>query len=153
MALDSDAVLDAVLNVLKNNTATIATSLTSHESVRKVDVGDLSSAPIPNTEYPALLVNLTRETEEFAQSGQRKNKHTLEFSIWPLIYTVEGGRTAALKDARKMVQNTKTVLKDNITLSGTAAYSLPEEVDYDLGQGGTFQAGARILLRTHHWST
>lgn len=150
MALDSDNVLNVLVNYLKANTSTMATSLTSSDQIGLVDTGDIDNVPTQIGQYPALIVNLTNEIERFAQLGQRNNHHELVFSIWPLIYFTD--RKQAQKDMRKLVQNVKTVLKNNITLSSTAMSSLPEEVSY-LEPGGTFNAGARILFRTRHIST
>jgi len=154
MALDVDNVLNSVLNVLKNNTSTIATSLTSSSDIKLIKDGDpLTEAPITLDLYPAILVKLSQEIETFDKIGQRGNKYELVFDIFSMLYSTAGGSTSE-KDVRKISQNIKKVLKDNITLSTTAASSMPEQVDYFLaGLEGTFLACSQITLRTFHWST
>jgi len=142
------------LNVLKNNTATIITSLTSATDIKLIKDGDpLTEAPVTLDMYPAIIVKLSQESEEFSQVGQRKNKHELVFDIFSMAYSTVGGSTSE-KDIRKMSQNIKKVLKDNITLSATAHYSIPERVDYfPANLEGTFLSCSQITLRTFHWST
>ena len=155
MALDADTVLNAVIQVLKDNTLTMAASLTTATNVITIKAGDARNAPLTTDAYPAILVQLMRETETFAQLGQRNNRHELEFAIVPLIYEGESAE-ASDKDVRVFTKNIKAVLKsgNNITLSGTALYSLPENVDYFAADlNGAYCSGAVITLRTHHLST
>lgn len=155
MALDVETVLNAVLQTLKDNTLTLAGSLTAATDIKTVKAGDSRSTPVEIGEYPAVLVQLMREAESFAQLGQRNNRHELEFAIVPLVYEGDSAATAD-KDVRTLSKNIKAVLKSgaNITLSGTALYSLPESVDYFAADlNGTYCSGAVITLRTQHLST
>lgn len=155
MALDTDDVITPIINILKANTGTLATSLTTANHINLIEEGDARSVPVQLTLYPCILVKLAREEEEFAQFGERKNKHELEFEIMPFVYSTESSKTS-LKDIRKLTKNIKKVLKDNILLTSTAnvLWSLPETVDYFPGDlDGTFISGSLIGFRTFHLST
>lgn len=153
MALDVDSVLNAVIQVLKDNTTTMAASMTSATDIKTIQAGDARSVPVTIDQYPAILVQLMREEESFAQMGQRNNLHILEFSIVPLVY--EGGSASdSDKDVRMLVKNMKAVLKDNITLSSTAISSLPRSVDYFAADlDGRYCSGAMLTFETRHYST
>lgn len=153
MALDIDTVLNAVIQVLKDNTTTMASSLTTASDIKKIQAGDARSIPIPIDQYPTVMVQLMREEEEFAQIGQRNNLHTLTFSIVPLVYEGSSALNSD-KDVRTIAKNIKAVLKSNITLSATAISSLPRTVDYFAAElNGTYCSGAVITLETRHLST
>lgn len=153
MALDSDNVLNSIVNVLTANTSTIANSLTSSSDIKFISVGDARNVPVTVDQYPGIMIKLAREVEEFAQIGQRLNKHQLEFDIALLAYSAHK-YTEAEQDIRKMTRNVKSVLKNEITLSGTALWSLPEIVDYFPADiEGTYLAASLIFFRTHHLST
>lgn len=155
MALDTDDVLNPIINILKANTGTLATSLTTANHINLIKEGDARETPVQLTSYPCILIKLTREEEEFAQLGQRKNKHELVFEIMPFVYSTQNN-TTAVKDIRKLTKNIKKVLKDNITLTTTAnvLWSLPETVDYIIGDlDGVFIDGSIISFRTFHLST
>lgn len=153
MALDTDDVLNAIINVLKANTSTIVASLTSANSLQFVKAGDVRDVPVTIDQYPCVIVRLASEIEEFSQLGQRNNKHELEFEIANLIYNGDQYNTSET-DIRKMTKGVKAVLKNNITLSSTALWSLPERVDYFPAElEGTYLSASLITLRTHHLST
>ncbi|MDI6756441.1 MAG: hypothetical protein QME32_00295 [Endomicrobiia bacterium] len=155
MALDVETVLNSVLQTLKDNTITMIASLTTATDILTIKAGDSRSTPVEVGRYPAILVQLMREAESFAQLGQRNNKHELEFAIVPLVYEGDSAETAD-KDVRTLSKNIKSVLKsgNNITLSGTALWSMPESVDYFAADlNGTYCSGAIITLRTQHLST
>lgn len=162
MALDVETVYRAVVQTLIDATATIAGSLTTDE-VRTIRRGNPMALPIDLTGYPAIAVQLLRESESFAQIGQRNNDHELEFAITPVMnlpMTVDVGQEGetsaeqADREIRTMAKNIKAALKANITLSGTAYWSLPESVDYFPAEiKGTFVPAATILFRTKHRST
>lgn len=155
MALDVDTVLNAVIQTLKDNTATMAASLTTATDIKTIKAGDARATPVTSDSYPAVLVQLMRETESFAQLGQRNNFHELEFAIVPLIYEGSSAENSD-KDVRTLAKNIKAVLKagDNIKISNTALYSLPESVDYFAADlDGTYCSAAVITLRTRHLST
>jgi len=150
MALNTDNILISVLNILRTNTATIAASLTSCHCIGLIRSG---IAPISLDEYPAIIIKLPSKTEEFNQKGERKNKHELLFDIIPMI-SYEIGSSESDKDVRKMVRGIKQVLKNNITLSSTVYWSIPEIVDYfPFDYDGIFCSAARIIFKTFVWST
>lgn len=153
MALDSRSVLDTLIQLLKDNTATMAGSLTTASSIVTIRPGDARNTPTAIDQYPAILVKLLREEEEFHQIGQRNNTHRLEFALVPLVY-VGTSQEASDRDAITLTKNVKGVLKANITLSGTALWSLPMSVDYfpaDLD--GVYCSASIITFQTNHLST
>lgn len=153
MALDTDDVLNAVVNVLTRNTSTMSGSLTSANEIKFIKAGDARDVPVTVDQYPCVLVKLSREVEEFEQIGRRNNRHELEFEIVSLLYSAND-YTIAEKDIRKMTKGLKAVLKDNITLSATALWSLPETVDYFPAQlEGDYLSASLTLFRTRHLST
>lgn len=151
MALDTDNILSSILNVLRANTATIAASLSSSDNI----IGLIRSgiAPIPLSQYPAIIVKLPNKTEDFSQIGQRKNKHEVPFDIIPMIsYEVRSSESD--KDIRKIVRGIKQTLKNNITLSNTVYWSMPEIVEYfPFDYDGVFCSAAKITFKTYIWST
>lgn len=152
MALDVETCLQAVVQVLRDNTSTIAGSLSMAE-IRTIREGDPRSAPVAVDEYPAILVRLATEDESFAQLGQRNNLHKLEFLIFPMIHN-SAGDIESDKDARTMAKNVKSVLKSNIRLSNTALSSLPKRVDYfgaDLD--GIYLSSSQITFEAEYLST
>ena len=152
MALDTNDAITAILNVLANNTATMILSLTATNIVT-IKSGDARSIPLDIGKYPAVMVQLTSERERFAQIGQRLNEHTLEFAIVPLVY-LSTGATESDNEVRTLTKNIKSVLKSNISLSGTAYSSLPESVDYFVTDlDGTYLSSALITFRAEYRST
>lgn len=153
MPLDSRTVLDAMIQVLRNNTATMAASLTTATDIKTIKAGDARSLPVGVDEYPALLVKLLREEEEFHQIGQRNNMHQLEFAVVPVLYHGASAETSD-RDVITLTKNTKGVLKSNITLSGTALWLMPTTVDYFATElDGVYCSASIITVRTNHLST
>lgn len=153
MALDTDLIITKLIDYLTANTTTLSSSLTSSDQIRFIKEGDAETVPTQINMYPGIMVKLSREIEEFDQLGQRNNIHQLEFDIVTLINSSNANPTA-VKNSRIFTRNTKAVLKNNITLSNTALWSLPETVDYfpaDLN--GIHVKASLILFRTHHLST
>jgi len=153
MPLDVQTMLNSVIQVLRDNTGTFSASLTSSTNIVAINAGDARSAPVTVDQYPHVLVQLLRETEEFDQIGQRNNKVILEYGIVPLIYNATGHR-ASDADVRTMAKNIKTVLKNNITLSATALSSMPETVDYFVADlDGTYLSAALITFKAEYRSS
>jgi len=152
-SLDTDGVLQSVLTTLRDNTATIATSLTTATNINLVKDGDPQVAvPITIDKYPAIIVKLVRELEDFSQVGGSGSKHLyeLEFEIYPMIYQ-DLGVVESDQDIRIMTKNICQILKANITLSGTALGSLPENIDYfPVDLDGIYLSAAQINFRSHH---
>ena len=153
MALDVETVYDSIITILKANTTTIMGSVTSSDELHFVRKGDARNVPQAITDYPGIMVQLLSEKEAFAQLGQRLNDHELTWSIIPLVYNTEN-ETESDKDARTMTKNIKSVLKSNITLSGTAHWSMPSEVDYFAADlNGVFCSASIITFQSKHLST
>ena len=153
MALDVRSELESVLRVLKNNTTTMAASLTTASSIVTIKAGDARSVPVAVNEYPAILVKLIREDERFEQLGNRNNRHVLEFEIVPLVYESSGPEESD-KDILTLTKNIKSVLKSNIRLSGTALFSMPESVDYfATNLDGTYCSASIISFKVDYLST
>lgn len=153
MPLDVVNIQDTLIAILQNNTATMAASLTTATAISTIRAGDARSAPLSLGEYPAIMVKLVSESEEFSQLGQRNNEHKLEWAIVPLIYE-SSDSSASDEDIMTMTKNIKGVLKSNISLSNTAIGSMPERVDYfpaDLD--GIFCSAAIITFISKHMST
>ena len=156
MALDTDAILIAFIQNLKDNTATLAGGLASASAITKIEEGNpATNMPTSIRDFPLIWVTLSRETEEIDHIGNGSpNKHELEFLVYPLIY-YSAGISASNKDIRVLSKNIETVLKANETLSATAEYLLPESIDFfpaELDEN-VYLSGAQILVRTHHYST
>ena len=150
-SLDSDNVLTSVLNVLKDNTATIITSLTTATQINLIKDGDPRvTLPVTINQYPAIIVKLNRETENFTQLGSsKKHIYDLDFEIYPMIYQGQGPAESN-QDIRIMSENICKVLKDNIKLSNTAISSLPENIDYEPDIDGVYCSIARIDFKSQH---
>jgi len=148
MALDTDNILTSVLNVLRNNTSTIASSITS-VSIGKIRGGD---APIAMNQYPAIIVKLANKEEEFDQIGQRNNFHDLSFDIIAML-NYDIGTSESDQEVRKMTRGIKHVLKANNTLSNTVAWIITDVVEYfPHVYDGIFVSAAKIKLKTFQWS-
>ena len=153
MALDVSTVQAAIIQVLKDNTTTMAGSLTTASSIVTIMGGDARSSPTTLDRYPAIMVKAVAEDEKFNQIGQRNNMHELQFAIVPLIYESSNAEQSD-KDVLVLTKNIKTVLKSNITLSSTALWSLPGTVDYFAAElDGIYCSASIITLRTFHLST
>lgn len=152
MALDVTTVQDAIVQVLKDNTLTMAASITA-SGINTIAGGDARSRPQAIESYPAILVKLLREDEEFGQIGQRNNEHTLEWLIVPLLYESKSTEQSD-KDIMTLTKNVKSVLKSNINLSSTALWSLPVSVDYaPVDLDGVYCSAAFITFQSRHLST
>ena len=157
MSLDTGAIMTNLINQLSANTTTLVSSLTSSDRIRFIKEGDAEMVPTQINMYPGIMIKLARESEEFSQLGQRstgnsKHDYQLEFVIVTLISSSRGNPTA-VADSRIFTKNTKEVLKNNITLSNTALWSLPETVDYfQMDLTGIHVKASIISFRTHHLS-
>jgi len=131
----------------------MAASLTTATEINKIDQGDARTLPVDHDSYPAVLVKLMREREEFDQIGQRRNRYELEFSVVPIIH--EGSSPQASdRDIMTLTKNTKLVLQSNITLSSTALWTIVDEVNYaPLDINGVYYSASIMTLRTVHLST
>ena len=153
MALDTLSVANSIIDILKANTSTLASSLTSSSEINTINLGDFRSLPITIDAYPAVLVKLVSEDEEFAQIGQRNNKHILQFDLASLVYQSDSAIESD-KDCFTLTKNLKSVLKTNITLSNTALLSLPERVEYHpLEIDGVYCSGSLMTFRAEFLST
>lgn len=157
MSLDTSAIMSNLISHLSANTTTLASSLTSSDRIRFIKEGDAETVPTQINMYPGIMIKLARELEEFSQLGQRSNgnsKHDyqLEFAIVTLINSSRAN-PAAVADSRIFTRNTKEVLKNNITLSNTTLWSIPETVDYfPANLAGVHVKASIISLRTFHLS-
>jgi len=150
MPLDTDNILTSVLNVLRNNTTTIAESLTSASAIGLIRSSD---APISMDQYPAIIVKLSNKEEEFNVIGQRNNFHELSFDIIPML-NYDIGTSESDQEVRKMSRGIKDVLKANVTLSSTVAWVIPETVEYfPTSYDGIYVSAAKITLKAFQWST
>lgn len=153
MALDTLAIGKSIINVLKNNTLTMAASLTSATQINTIKLAKANSRPIDIHGYPAVLVQLVREEESFAQLGQRNNDHKLEWLVVPLLQEGSSAENS-MTDIMTLTKNIKAVLKANHKLSSTALYSLPVSVDYvPVELDGVFCSASIITFETNHLST
>ena len=150
-SLDVDGILQSIINVFNNNTATLVTNLTTATQINLIKDGDPNVAiPVTLDRYPAIIIKLAKETEKFSQLGSStKHLYELNFEIYPMIY--QGlGASESDQDIRIMTKNICKVLKDNIKLSNTAISSLPGTVDYEPDLDGVYCSVARIDFISYH---
>ena len=157
MALNLVTLQASLKNLIdKNNSTTSSYDISSslNERVKFIGIGDVDNSPIPNTQYPAVLVKLKSKSEEFSQLGNSaKRKCNISFEVCPITMYGMGvglGGQKADEECIYLAQNIEALLRAYITLSSTVDYSLIVNTTFeDKVQNDTWNKIARITLETY----
>ena len=138
MAFDMETVRTALVNVLTENTATIAGSLTAG-AVNSITRGSPANQPKGIHQYPAIWVSYAGQTPDWAEIGpsaRRMIRPRLRI-VGSVSGTAEsnaaGGAShiTAETQAATMADNIQNVINANISLSQTVAFIKVTDVEYN----------------------
>ena len=150
MAFDMETVRTALVNVLTENTATLAGSLTAG-AINAITRGMPGTQPKGIHQYPAIWVAYAGQTPDWAELGPSARR-----TIRPrlrIVGAVQGtaesnaaggaSHITAETQAATLADNIQNIINANITLSQTVAWFKVTEVEYNY-QGPGFAPEAHV---------
>lgn len=124
-----------IISLLERNNTTTASIDISGGLERRVQLirrGKVNVTPIPNTQYPAILVRINnKDGDEFDHLGACNHKRDQYANAQIVPVTMNGTHLDAEGENYRLASNIEALLRSKISLSGTVNDALISGVDYD----------------------
>jgi len=163
MAFNYSSKVTALYNAINNaNTTTCSYDISTglDERIKKIAIADPAVVNLRNYEFPAIFIKIENKSEEFEGIGGTGSARELKSA--DVTYQVVGlykkyGSTstndALLTDIYKLADNIETSIREEYTLSGTAAWCQPESTDFigPFEGEGTLIKGVMISVKAKYY--
>lgn len=118
----------------RNNTTTASIDISGglERRVQLIKRGKVDVTPIPNTQYPAVLIQVdTKDPDEFSKLGACNHKRDQYANIRIIPINMNGKHVDAVDENYRLTSNIEALLRSKINLSQTVDDALINGVDYD----------------------
>lgn len=158
---DKISALKAIFVTANTTTAAVdlSSSLTSRIADDSILTDDIETKSMRSTDFPCLFIRATDKDEEFATlgaTGSANNYKQADITYQIVgLYRKEGAWSdnASLYDeVYKLASNIEGVLRNNVTLGGSAMWAQPEKTSFigPMENNGIWVKGVEITLKAKY---